>query len=538
MIFIGVVLIFSFSSQFSERPPEIDSISPSIAAGGDIIVIKGDYFGDVRQGGEVSIAGVRPVSSSYYEWSDERISVQVPAEAGSGIVTVATRTGKSNSVLFTNKNDIPVVIEGPAKPGFPYIEDVTPRTGSVGGLITLKGINFGDERKAAKVYFSAIRSHVEESGGFGDIEREARYITAHECDFDYESWSENEIQVRVPDGATSGNLFVETDKGRSNPVYFEAAEPVGTKLLTTKRGYQAQYGISVRNVVSRDGNEIYLWLPKILLTENQNKMENINSPEPYWDYSCQVHVYHFENVGEGETVQVSQTYWFDRYGIETKVNAAAVAEEYSDTKLVREYTKKTEYLPVDHEKIGKIVKDTVKWETNPYLKAKLLFTYLRETMEYSDFVPSSSIIDALDFNKADSYIYALLYATLLRRAGIPARVNSGHIIYGDKKTRQHFWNEFYLKDFGWIPVDAALADGAEFEDLPFIENPEQFYFGNIDNQHICTGKGEIHTIQIKPDNRIVKRDDLYPLMGCHEELSPGIQSYRSEWQKMRIIEWW
>ena len=166
IIFIGVVLVFSFSSRFSERPPEIHTVTPSVAEAGDILVISGDYFGDVRQGGEVSIAGVRPVSSSYYEWNDERISVQVPSEAGSGVLTVNTRTGRSNSVLFTNKDDIPVVIEGPSKPGYPYIEEVMPATGAVGDLLTIRGINFGEERNSGTAYFSAIRTRLEGGGGF------------------------------------------------------------------------------------------------------------------------------------------------------------------------------------------------------------------------------------------------------------------------------------------------------------------------------------------------------------------------------------
>lgn len=538
MIFIGVVLIFSFSSQFSERPPEIHAINPHIAGPGDILLITGDYFGDVRQGGEVSIAGVRPVSSSYYEWTDERISVQVPSEAGSGTVTVTTRTGKSNSVLFTNKNDIPVVIEGPSKPGCPYIEEVTPLTGAVGDNITITGVNFGKDQNLGKVFFSAIRSHLGGGSGYGEMDMDVRYIQAGKLDFNYENWSENEITLRVPDGATSGNLFIENDKGKSNPVYFEVVEPVGTKLLTTKRGYQAQYGVTIKNVVSGGENEMYLWVPKVLLSATQGKMENINSPDPYWDYSPQVFVYYFQGLAGDETYQVSQTYWFDRYGLETKINPAAVIETYENPKLVAEYTKPTKYLPVEDEKIAKIVKDTVKWETNPYIKAELLFTYLIDTFRYTDFIPEKSVIEAFDSNRADSFVYSLAYATLLRNAGIPARVKSGYIIYGDKKTREHFWNEFYLEDFGWVPVDPALADGARFGDFPFIEEPGTYYFGNIDNQHICMGKGTIKTVQIKPDNRIVHKDDLFPLLQGHEELSTSIQSYRTIWQKMRIIEWW
>ena len=131
LIFIGVILIFSFSSRFSERPPLIKTITPAIGVPGDVMVITGEYFGDVRKGGEVSIAGSRPVSSSYINWSDTQISVQIPLETGSGLVFVYNRTGKSNGMLFTNKNHIPVILEGPAEPGSPYIEEIEPEKGSI-----------------------------------------------------------------------------------------------------------------------------------------------------------------------------------------------------------------------------------------------------------------------------------------------------------------------------------------------------------------------------------------------------------------------
>ncbi|KKL94786.1 hypothetical protein LCGC14_1861220, partial [marine sediment metagenome] len=43
--------------------------------------------------------------------------------------------------------------------------------------------------------------------------------------------------MRVPDGASSGNLTVVTDKGKSNSVYFEVKDEAGAKLFGSKRIY-------------------------------------------------------------------------------------------------------------------------------------------------------------------------------------------------------------------------------------------------------------------------------------------------------------
>lgn len=49
--------------------------------------------------------------------------------------------------------------------------------------------------------------------------------------------------------------------------------------------------------------------------------------------------------------------------------------------------------------------------------------------------------------------YANVYVAIMRNMGIPARFISGYI-YGEG---YHAWAEFYLKGYGWIPVDPQLG---------------------------------------------------------------------------------
>ena len=95
-LFVGLIALFSFSSRFADRPPIIENITPDVGLPGEVLVITGDYFGESRQGGEVHIAGTRPTSSSYIEWTNTRISVRIPPNVGSGLVYVITRNGKSD----------------------------------------------------------------------------------------------------------------------------------------------------------------------------------------------------------------------------------------------------------------------------------------------------------------------------------------------------------------------------------------------------------------------------------------------------------
>ncbi len=49
----------------------------------------------------------------------------------------------------------------------------------------------------------------------------------------------------------------------------------------------------------------------------------------------------------------------------------------------------------------------------------------------------------------------------------------------------HFWAEFYIPRFGWIPIDANYGDEK------WGIQPKEFYFGNMDNVHIAFSKGKV-----------------------------------------------
>jgi hypothetical protein len=48
----------------------------------------------------------------------------------------------------------------------------------------------------------------------------------------------------------------------------------------------------------------------------------------------------------------------------------------------------------------------------------------------------------------------------------------------------HFWAEFYIPHYGWIPVDANYGD-VQVKDF----KDRSFYFGNLDNRHIAFSRG-------------------------------------------------
>ena len=119
-------------------------------------------------------------------------------------------------------------------------------------------------------------------------------------------------------------------------------------------------------------------------------------------------------------------------------------------------------------------------ETRPLYLAKRVYDYVTSHVRYS-FMRSYILIDrhaeyAAANLKGDCGIQAILFITLCRILGVPARWQSGLTV--DKfSTGDHDWAQFWTEEFGWLFADPSYGGGAyrrgNFE-------KREFYFGNLD----------------------------------------------------------
>lgn len=526
-IFIILTVIYLVSSFITSSNPKIDRIEPAVAFPGENIIIYGENFGKSSVDGFVIIAGIRPTVSSYLEWSDTRIVLRVPDEVGSGRIFVNSRKNLSNGLLFTNKEFIPVIVSGPAGPGEPYLDSISPEKGMVGDRVEIKGLNLGSERGSSTVLFSFFSSDA------------SKNVACSELDFDYIEWGDQSITVYVPDGATSGNIQINTDRGESNSIYFEVTNPFGTKRFNQQRGYQLQYGVTVSNVIAEPENSIQIWAPVIQGSLSNRSIESVFEPEPMWENYKGLNRYNLENLEPWNEYVLNQTHWFERYAIETDINSSSITGLYDqDRKLVSFYTRADKLVPADNKTIRDVVRSIVGNEKNPYLKAQKLYQYLIRRLDYVDISTSATVIESLDIRKADAYDYALLFTALARNAGVPSRPVAGFMVFGNKQTVNHWWSEIYINGIGWIPVDPAMGDNMSLSDLPVRESNSEYYFGNIGSQHIAFSRGNIDLKKINPDGIINTRDRFYSFQDIFEESSGSVQNYRAIWSSIQVIDWW
>jgi hypothetical protein len=533
-ILLVILAVLLLSSRMTGRPPQIDSITPKIGYPQDVMVITGKYFGNERNGGEVVIGGYAPVSSGYLNWSDTQISLRIPEEVSSGMVRVITKNGKSKGLLFTNKRQIPVVLSGPGKPGQPYISALDPEAGSVGTLLTINGMNFGLQRGVSQVQFTWISG--DQTQGFTEAE-DASFTAAMDYDLDYESWSDREIQVWVPDGASSGQMVVVTDKGKSNAVFVEIESAAGTKLFPEKRTYSVQYSLEVGSVTADGQNSLNLWVPQLLHAPQQREIQLVSQePEPLFDNVSGVKLFNLENLQPDKTYTIFQNFMVDRYSVETHINIAKVPATYDiSRRLYKHYTTADIIVPAEDKDIAAIGSRIVGRERNPYRKAREIYRYvltqLQADLEYTE----RDILKAVEQGKGNSYIYAVLFSALARSQDIPARPVAGYLIDRELRATRHYWAEFYIETLGWIPVDPILGEGKIRVNIPPEVDPYAYYFGNLDFNHLALSKGLIELSQLDPGGRTVMRTDIPSLQDIHEEATGALSSYNAFWSDLEVL---
>ena len=544
LIFFIIVFLYILTSFLTQFKPVIESIEPEIGQPGDVLVIKGKYFGNPAENKNENRVTIKPVDSSVYishdrlvlsdyiKWENDRISVRIPSNTASGPVFIESKRGKSNEVVFINKKEIPTILSGPVDPGQPYISSFEPKEASVSDVITITGINFGMEKGNNQVYFTlgAATSARTESN-------EAPYIAAASSDYAYISWTDNEIKVRLPDGASSGKVWVNINGKNSNSFYLEKIENIGTRTFGERRGYKVGYDV-VLNVNNASGeNSIYFWIPNLSSSAEQRNIKYERNLAPELDNYSNMMLYKFANLKDKDAKTVAITAWLERYEMFTKINREKVSWDYEkDTQFFREYTSDLYDLKLNDPRLNDIFKGIGRGR-DPYTTAESIYNVIRN-INYSENPYGDDVIDNYLKKSGDSYTYAMMFTALARKAGIPARPVAGFFVYDNTKVVKHFWAEFYIKKFGWVAVDAALGTGITFGNMPQVENPKTYYFGNLDSRHITFSRGIISVPIISPAGKNVVKNKMYSLQTSYEELSGDIKAYKSSWNELKILEWW
>jgi hypothetical protein len=542
IIFIGLLFLLIINTSISGYPPSIENIVRENSIHSFVLKITGKNFGEKKGGSEVYIENLALTDSAYLAWTDNQIIVMIPKEIKSGLLYVLTKSGKTNPVIYTNPNETPELISAmyrkertPQQSG-PYIKTIAPLVSKLGEVLTIKGNGFGREQGKSLVYFNWQSQTKKPDSDEGVIYAVSAKIT----DFDYISWNDKEIKVRIPDGARSGNLYIYSERGNSNQKYLEIQHPAGLKHYYNRNKYSIHYSVLVKALNSEPNNGIYLWIPKIVQEPEQREISNIQKKTrfgPLFDYQ-RVMLFYIDELTQGDQYEITLEYIFDRYAVKTEIISEMITNNYDkESEFYLHYTGKNEYINPELLHMKQLCAEINGKEQNPYLIAKNLYEYVIDNMSFCHMSPSQyyELQTAFDEQRGDSFMYAMLFCTLCRSAGIPARPIAGYLIDDEKTSIRHFWAEFYLPSMGWIPVDPVLGDQKQHESFSPHENAKSYYFGSIDNRHITLSKGSVDLKRITPHGRTVHKAGLPHLQSIHEEIQGNLHEYNILWRDAKVL---
>ena len=246
--------------------------------------------------------------------------------------------------------------------------------------------------------------------------------------------------------------------------------------------------------IDRD-QDLKVWIPIPREWDSQKNVQIISiQPEPHSqftdpEYGNKIFYWDFGKYPEKPSYQVNLQTRIVSYEIHTMIDSSNIKPYDKTSKEYELYTKSGHTVHITP-KVKELAKAAVGNETNPYLQARKILTFVHKKIRYYQGMNRS--LDYMFFNSkidersgeeyfiGDCTHYSVLFVALCRSEGIPARCVYGKIGWrpfideGNSKMYSkfdtvltddgfagaqshglgpHMWAEFYLPDYGWIPVD-------------------------------------------------------------------------------------
>lgn len=179
------------------------------------------------------------------------------------------------------------------------------------------------------------------------------------------------------------------------------------------------------------------------------------SPLDYGHHSA-----YMERVAEaGKPTEFFVEYKYTAWGQHFDLEGVEIEPYDTTSALYKEYTAVRAPHLLQTESMRRLAGEIVGDETNPYLKVKKIFDYVKQ-YPWASAVNYSLIEDipqyVLDNKKGDCGQVALLLINLARASGVPARWQSGLMVH-PKSWNMHDWAEVYYQGIGWVPVDVSFG---------------------------------------------------------------------------------
>lgn len=291
-----------------------------------------------------------------------------------------------------------------------------------------------------------------------------------------------ELPTQTPQGASPTTQEPKPETEPSSPTHVtpENLESVYTNPIT----YHVSRTLTIRNETA-SVDRLKVWMPEVTDWDSQRDVfteEIIPSPSHMWkDDQYDSGILYWEFLDEpiaGTALTITEDFTYTCFEINYFIEPDKIpAYDKNDPEYVL-FTRSGHYLEANDPEIVETASEIAKDQTNPYMVAYSIYEWVIEYMTYQTTEELKGAKFAYEHGYGECGDYSALFVALCRAAGIPARPVIGR--WATSKAEDwHVWAEFYLPGYGWIPVDATIADeSGELEDN----------FGRLDNRRLILNK--------------------------------------------------
>lgn len=230
-------------------------------------------------------------------------------------------------------------------------------------------------------------------------------------------------------------------------------------------GMKVSYTVTLSADAVPGGEVVRCWLPyprednqrqkdvKLLTVNDSNY---IISPDSYAHKT----LYMEKTAKEGEPLVFSFEFSYRSAAEWHNMDKENIKPYNTDSELYRTYTAERFPHIIFSDSIKAISERVIGNESNSYQKVRRIFSWISQTFPWAGAREYSTIPDipayVLEHRHGDCGQVALLFITLARYNGIPARWQSGFMMHPDA-LNLHDWAEYYCEGIGWIPVDQSFG---------------------------------------------------------------------------------
>ena len=309
----------------------------------------------------------------------------------------------------------------------------------------------------------------------------------------------------------------------------------GTNGLGAAHEVTYRFVIDVPYNAALKGDSLRVWMPFPITSDRQSNVEVLSTFPAKYTVADPKKSFHstismIQPVTEGKTTHFEATVRFVNKGqyFSPEYIRRNIKPYDKNSELYKRYTAVEPphviYSDLAHEIVGNV--------TDPYRQSELVYDYIIKRYPWAGAREYSTIPCipqyVLDEGHGDCGQVSLLYISLMRSLGVPARWESGWMLHPGE-TNLHDWAEVYFEGVGWVPVDVSFGRYTPASDPRAVN----FYSHGMDAHRLAANLGV--SGKFDPEKKYVRSETVDAQLG-EVESSKGNLFYPGWSSEMQVLD--